>query len=408
MNRGKTDVSLVMPCYNEEVAIKTTATELINCFTGDGTAVELILVDNGSIDRTGEIIDELIAKGYPIKKIKLDKNQGYGGGILEGLKACGAPVVGYLCADGQVSAEDTLMAYRLIKGRENRTITKVRRRFRRDSWKRKIVSIIYNGLMQGLFGWLGAIDINGSPKIFSRDTLEKMELNSKDWFLDPEIILKAKYLGLRVIEVDVEGHARKGGASNVNIGTCLEFGKNILKCRFGFLMKNWKQKIEKSRIFYVDVKPERIFETSFKQSLGSNSPIERGNPLYGVLVMGQKRHEDSRGFLQKVLSASQCYGELPRGEVYVTSAKPGESKGNHYHNNMGEWFTVVQGEGEINIRDPKSGEKVSVPLGVSVPQTVYVPAGLAHSILNKGEDLLICIAWAEKEHDPDDVHPFPQ
>ncbi|MFX0196782.1 MAG: glycosyltransferase [Candidatus Hodarchaeota archaeon] len=406
MNRKKPDVSLIMPCYNEESALKTTAPELIDTFMNDGIDIQLILVDNGSTDGTEAVIDEFIVKRYPVKKVKLDKNQGYGGGILQGLKECEAPIVGYLCADGQVSAEDALMTYRLIKGREDRTLTKVRRRFRQDSWKRKIVSIIYNGLMQLLYGWLGAIDINGSPKIFSQRTLEAMDLLSVDWFLDPEIIIKAKYLGLRIIEVDVEGFRRRGGASNVNVGTCMEFLKNIGRYRFGSALNGWKRNIRESKKYAVYQESKRLPETPVKSEIRTESLSGELNPLDGVRILGQTRYEDTRGFVQKMLSASQCYGDPSHGEVYVTSAKPGESKGNHYHKNMGEWFTVVQGEGEIDIYDPKSDEKISIPLGVSNPQTVYVPPGLAHSILNKGEDVLICVAWAEKEHDPKDVYPF--
>lgn len=51
---------------------------------------------------------------------------------------------------------------------------------------------------------------------------------SNDWFLDPEIMIKAKYLRLRTIEVDVEGQARQGGMSKVSVFTCVEFLKNII------------------------------------------------------------------------------------------------------------------------------------------------------------------------------------
>jgi oxalate decarboxylase/phosphoglucose isomerase-like protein (cupin superfamily) len=73
---------------------------------------------------------------------------------------------------------------------------------------------------------------------------------------------------------------------------------------------------------------------------------------------------------------------------------------------MGEWFMVVQGKGDLDICDPKSKQKVSIPLDSAVAQTVYVPAGIAHSITNTNDELLICVAWAEKEYDPEDVYHF--
>lgn len=400
-------LSLVMPCYNEEAAIQTTAPALIGTFTREHIRLQLILVDNGSTDGTGKCIDALISSGYPVTKVGFEKNQGYGGGILAGLRRCEAPIVGYLCADGQVSAEDTLMAYRLIKGREDRTITKVRRRFRKDSWKRKIVSIIYNGMMQVLYGGLGAIDINGSPKIFSRRNLETMDLVSTDWFLDPELMVKAKYMGLRIIEVDVEGHARKGGASHVRVSTIAEFLKNIARYRFGDALRSWKQRTGRPIAAPVQDHTGALHQaTSGTAAPAATDPLQPVLSRWGVRIVEQKRHEDSRGFLQKVLTASQCQGVPPRGEVYVTSAKPGEAKGNHYHLNMGEWFTVIQGEGQIDVFEPKSGEKASIPLGVARPQTVYIPAGLGHAVVNRDSRELICVAWAEGEHDPGDVYPL--
>jgi len=399
-------ISIVMPCYNEEVAIAVTAPALIKTFSKERIELQLVLVNNGSTDRTGEIIEELINEGYPIKKVEFKENQGYGGGILHGLAECEAPIVGFLCADGQVSSEDVLMAYRLILGREDRVLTKVRRRFREDSWKRKIISIIYNGLMQVLYGRLGAIDINGSPKIFSRKTFEAMELVSKDWFLDPEIIIKCKYLGLRVIEVDVEGVQRKGGTSNVNLGTCVEFLKNLTQYRLGNRLGQWKGRITEGGVPQSLQKKEAAVVGGLEPLTASTCCFPQSPEIIpGVKVLEQKRFEDSRGFVQKVLTASQCNGNTPQGEVYVTSARPGEAKGNHYHLKMGEWFSIVQGSGYVDIWDPKSGSHTSIPMGESNPRTVYVPAGLGHAIVNTGESFLICIAWAEREHDPADVYP---
>ncbi|MCP4691936.1 MAG: glycosyltransferase [Desulfobacterales bacterium] len=394
------DVSIVMPCFNEESAIQTTAPELVDVFAGGGVRLELVLVNNGSADSTGPVIDGLIAEGRPIKKVSFEKNQGYGGGILAGLAACRAPVVGFLCADGQVSARDALMAHRLIEGRENRCLVKVRRKFRRDSWRRKIISIIYNGLMQILFGWLGAIDINGSPKLFSRETLEKLDLTSRDWFLDPEIMIKARHLGLKIIEVDVEGRARRGGASSVNLAACLEFLKNIAIWRVGGPLKAWRRGLRVAR--------ETGAPRGAAPAAGARGERgERGESGFDrVRILPQNRFEDSRGFLQKVLQASRGGGAPRQGEVYVAAARPGESRGGHYHLNMGEWFSVIQGRAALTLGDRASGETRTIALEASTPQTIYAPPGVAHAVSNTGEELMICVAWAEKEHDPGDVHPY--
>lgn len=416
------DLSLVMPCYNEEESLRKTVPVLVQCFRKERVDLQLVLVDNGSTDSTGKIIDELIQVGLPITKVTVRVNQGYGYGILQGLEYCRAPLVGYLHADGQVAAEDVVLIYRLMFGREGRVLAKVRRRFRKDSWRRKIVSVCYNGMMIILFGWLGAVDINGSPKILSRENLDAMKLSSGDWFLDPEIIIKAKHLGLRVIETDVEGYMRQGGVSNVRFRTCLEFLKNILVYRFGKHLKTWHNSPEAVKAkerqasywenvntgigeAFLQVKdiPNK-YDLPLSERRGGGVGVT--NLLDKVRVLEQKRYEDARGFLQKILTASQCGGDPSRGEVYVTTAHPGQVKGNHFHCRMGEWFTVIQGVGIVEVCDPESGHRLSVPVSTSRPCTVYVPAGLAHAIVNKGDCQLICVAWAEEEHDPQDVFPF--
>lgn len=389
------ELSLVMPCYNEEACLEQTAPALVDAFREEGIRLELVLVDNGSRDRTGAIIDALVARGLPVVKVTVPVNRGYGHGIRRGLEACTAPVIGYLCADGQVAPEDAVRTWRLMEGREERVLAKVRRRFRQDSWKRKIVSIHYNALILGVFGWLGAIDVNGSPKLFSRAQWARMRPSSDDWFLDPEIIIKANALGLRVIEIDVEGYARHGGASNVRRDTILEFLRNIARYRFGGLAA-WRRQ-------------------ALAAPPGGMLPPERPTPnprraeslLDGVRVVPQRRHEDARGFVHKVLTSSQCRGHPPRGEVYVTSARPGEVKGNHLHRRMGEWFAVVQGHGTVELCDPATGARRAIAVSAWEPASVYVPAGVAHAVVNRGDGDLICVAWAEAEHDPADAHPFP-
>ncbi|HET7230257.1 MAG TPA: glycosyltransferase [Longimicrobium sp.] len=392
-------LSLVLPCYNEEACLAANALALHDAFVEEGVRLELVLVDNGSTDSTGRIIDALRERGLPVVKVAVPVNRGYGHGIRAGLERCTAPLVGYLCADGQVAPEDVVRTYRLMEGREERVLAKVRRRFRQDSWKRKLVSVNYNLLLLGTFGWLGALDVNGSPKIFSRASLERMRLVSDDWFLDPELIIKAHELGLRVIEIDVEGYARSAGVSHVRHHTVLEFLRNIARYRAGAPLRAWRRSLAASGAPAGHAPP-----ATHPRFPRQGRP---GGALEQVRVLTQPRHQDTRGYLQKVLTSTECDGHPPRGEVYVTSARPGEAKGNHYHSRMGEWFSVVQGEGTVEIVDPGSARRMAVAVSAAEPRSVYVPPGLAHAVVNHGGTELVCVAWAEAEHDPADVHPYP-
>jgi len=102
-----------------------------------------------------------------------------------------------------------------------------------DGFGGRMASMAYKFMAAVLFGGLGSIDLNGNPKVLPRDYLDRMHLQSGDWFLDAEILIKAKRLGLPVYEFNVLGQLREGGRSNVRLGTCWEFIVNLLSYRFG-------------------------------------------------------------------------------------------------------------------------------------------------------------------------------
>lgn len=218
-------LSLAIPCYNEEAVLRGTVLDLTRAFHAEAVAVELVLVDNGSTDGTGAVIEALVAEGLPVVKVEVPVNQGYGHGVLQGLAACTAPLVGFICADGQVDARDVVRLYQ-VAARGGPKLAKVRRRFRLDGWDRKAVSVAWNLGANALFGGLGSIDINGNPKILPAEVVRAMQLESRDWFLDAEVLIKARRMGLEVFEMNVIAQMREGGRSHVKPSTCLEFLKN--------------------------------------------------------------------------------------------------------------------------------------------------------------------------------------
>jgi dolichol-phosphate mannosyltransferase len=237
------DLSLAMPCYNEEDCLEQTVPPLVEVFQKAGIDLELVLVDNGSVDQTSAVIDRLIAQGYPIRKAVVPVNRGQGLGIRTGLEECRGRHIGYLAADGQVAPESVLLIYRAVATAGDWTIAKVRRRFRPDSLTRKIISVIYNVGMLIIFPGMPSMDVNGSPRIMPRGILPIMELSSSDWFLEAEIMLKVQHLRMMVIEIDVPGHLRQGGRSNVRWRTILEFMRNIARYRMGGPWCEWRRKV---------------------------------------------------------------------------------------------------------------------------------------------------------------------
>ena len=229
---GQPELSLVLPCYNEENSIRSTVNRLVRSFRQIDEAWELVLVDNGSTDDTSRVIDELIAEGLPVIKQRVEVNQGYGHGVLQGFRASRGRLVGFTCADAQIDAQDVVKLVEVALDAGSPRLFKVRRRFRTEGIVRRIVSMTYNLITRFLFGSLGTNDINANPKILPREVLERMDLKSKDWFLDAEIVIKAKRMGLDIFELNVMAQMRAEGQSNVKPTTCYEFIKNLIRYRF--------------------------------------------------------------------------------------------------------------------------------------------------------------------------------
>lgn len=117
---------------------------------------------------------------------------------------------------------------------------------------------------------------------------------------------------------------------------------------------------------------------------------------------------DQRGWFLKVIDGAEEHIPAHTGEVYLTLAVPGQARGNHYHPATDEWFTIVSGRAQLLVADPVSGERAEFWLSAAEPQTVYMPAGLAHVFVNPADaaaDFLL-VAYAANRYDPADTVPF--
>lgn len=236
----KADISLVMPCYNEQECVATTVRRLLTAFEAAGHRLEIVAVNNGSNDETGAILEDLALQHRTIRVHHVVANQGYGFGILSGIPLCTAEWIGFIPADGQVDPADVVHLFESLLNARGNVLGKVRRRFRMDGVQRKVISIAYNGLVNLLWPRVQSLDINGTPKIMRRSVLTAMRLESTGWFLDPEIMIKANYMRLRVLELNAFARMRGNGVSHVRTSTCWEFLRNLLAFRFSSRLRDWR------------------------------------------------------------------------------------------------------------------------------------------------------------------------
>lgn len=104
---------------------------------------------------------------------------------------------------------------------------------------------------------------------------------------------------------------------------------------------------------------------------------------------------DERGSLFELLKSQSS------GQIFVSSTKPGITRGNHFHHTKTEKFCVVSGEGLIQFRKIDDGDKIiEYRVNGEKPQIVDIPPGYTHNITNVGQTEMITLFWANEVFDP--------
>ncbi len=230
-------LSIIVPCYNENENIPLILKRFAEVI-GDIKA-ELILVNNGSTDRSSEIIEKELQKPeYSFAKtVLVPKNIGYGNGIFFGLKHCRAEIVAYSHADLQCDPFDVIRGYKIISKKEKpeNYLIKGKRR------ERKIVPQLLTSCFQVIATILffrNFHEINAQPKVFHQELLKKLKHPPLDFNFDFYVLYKAKKEKLKIISLPVEFHPRKYGESKWDFGhlsklkTINNFLRYMIKLRF--------------------------------------------------------------------------------------------------------------------------------------------------------------------------------
>lgn len=208
----------VIPCFNEAESLSTLIKKFVQSAQQRSLtprSFQLVLVDNGSQDRTQELLKELKESewGGWFSVVRLEKNLGYGGGIYRGLQSTRAPWVGFTHADLQCEPQDAIKAFLLC--RNNPNLIKGRRKNRH--WFDWMVSRSFE-LSVGIIWGFWRFDLNAQPKIFSRELIEKLENPPAGITFDAFVLWSAKKMGIPIREIEVTLASRSHGSSHWNRG----------------------------------------------------------------------------------------------------------------------------------------------------------------------------------------------
>ena len=205
-----------MPCYNESKNIPLILKKFASVINRDD--IEVLLVNNGSTDNSDTIFSELVSN-YPFARVvDVEVNQGYGFGIVSGLKNAKGEFIGYTHADMQTDPADVLKALQIIEQQENPKNIYIKG----DRKGRAIFDQFFTmGMSAFETIYLGKKlwDINAQPNIFHRDFFELIKDDCpKDFSLDLYFLYTAQKNGLNIVRFDVLFSERIHGESSWNSG----------------------------------------------------------------------------------------------------------------------------------------------------------------------------------------------
>jgi glycosyltransferase involved in cell wall biosynthesis len=219
-------LTIFYPCYNEEANVERVTRAAVEVGRRVADDLEVLIVNDGSRDRTGEIADALAAEIPEVRAVHNRPNQGYGGALTRGFREATKNWVFYTDGDGQFDLNELP---RLLPLLETHDVVSCYRLDRQDPWVRKLNAWAWSTLVNLLFA-IRLRDIDCAFKIYPKTFIDRIELHSRGALIDTEMLAKARNLGLRIAQLGVHHYPRTAGQqTGANLRVILRAFRELFK-----------------------------------------------------------------------------------------------------------------------------------------------------------------------------------
>ncbi|MFF5294473.1 glycosyltransferase [Paractinoplanes globisporus] len=207
-------VAVVMPAYLEQENLAATVTDFLGTLDEAGLPHAVVVVDDGSSDRTGDVLDGLAA-AYPDRVVAVhhEVNQGYGAAVRTGIAAALERTdlrwVLLTDSDGQFRGAD-LVDFLDVRRRERADAVIGYREHRADPWRRRLNARIWTGLCR-LVLRVPSRDVDCAFKLIDRRLLDGVRLTGEAAAISPELLAKITVRNVRLVQHPVSHHPRLHG-----------------------------------------------------------------------------------------------------------------------------------------------------------------------------------------------------
>ncbi len=223
-------LSVFFPAFNEQDIIAKTvenATRAVSSFVDD---YEVIVVDDGSSDRTAAVVEDLARRDPHIRLVRHDVNRGYGAALRTGFASAQKELVFFSDADGQFDLQELSGLFSMLKRAPIVLGYRIRRS---DPMYRLFIAKVYNIVVRLVFG-LRVRDIDCAFKLFRRDVLQSLELESNGAFISSELLIKLKRREIPMVERGVHHYPRTTGISKgATPKVILRTIRDVIRLRLG-------------------------------------------------------------------------------------------------------------------------------------------------------------------------------
>jgi len=234
-------LSIVLPAYNEEANVVAAVEDVSSVAQTLNMEYEIILVNDGSRDRTGEIArTELAPRIANFRLVEHFPNRGYGGALKAGFAAATGDLIAFTASDRQFKfGELTLLLDKLTP---DMTLVSGWRVKRQDNFMRRLNGRGWNTVVLLLFGRT-IHDIDCGFKVFRREVLNHIRIQSNGAMIDTEMLAEMRARGFKMTDVPVTHLPRTAGSpTGANLKVIVRAFRDLLKFRLRLSRELRKEK----------------------------------------------------------------------------------------------------------------------------------------------------------------------
>ena len=221
-------ISAVLPAYNEEAVIADSVNAVVQVLDDLHTEYEVVVVDDGSRDRTADIVATLSVRNPRVRLVSHPRNRGYGATLWTGFTAARCELVFFTDSDRQFDISELRDFLPLL---DDADLVIGYRSPRADPWIRRLNAWGWKQLVNGLFGYT-ARDVDCAFKLFRRHILDRVEVSSTGATFSAELLIKARRLGFVVHERRVSHFPRTTGtATGAKLSVIMRAFRELVQLR---------------------------------------------------------------------------------------------------------------------------------------------------------------------------------